>query len=121
MSSKVAAGAALPWFSWTFGPVGTAASAGAGPRPGGTIVQTIVALSDNQSQGSPLAVFRRSSPLIKRALPVAASATQSSIPLALVFRNDRCFPSGEKRTCETLGCGGILTRTSLESLIRFSV
>src|SRR6185295_11617587 len=100
MSSKVGAGEALPRFSLIFGPGGTLGSAGAGPRLATTSVQMTTLLFASQSQGSPVAAFRRSRPLIIRARPFATSAIHNSIALGLVFRNDRRVPSGEKRTFE---------------------
>jgi hypothetical protein len=83
-------------FSWTFGPVGTVGAAGAGLRMEATIVQTKVLLSRSQSQGSPVVALRRSVPVIILDRPVAVSATHSSIPFVLVFKKERCDPSGEK-------------------------
>src|SRR6266536_5630739 len=104
-----------------FGPLGTVGSAGAGPRPGGTSSQIKVALSGSQSHGSPPVALSRSVPLIIFAWPVAVSVTHNWMPLSLVFRNERCAPSGEKRTFDTFACGGTLTFTSLLSEILLRV
>src|SRR5256885_2386740 len=74
-----------------------------------------VALSCNQSHGSPVVEFSPSVPLIIFALPDATSATHSSMPLSFVLRNERCVPSGEKCTFEKFACGGAVTFTSLPS------
>src|SRR5882762_2015458 len=111
MSSYVAACAVFPSLTCTFGPLGTAGSAGAGPRPAGTSLQTSVALSGSQSHGSPVVALTRS--LASLALPVAVSAIQRSMPSVLVLRKASFAPSGENFTFDRLACGGTATLISL--------
>src|SRR5258705_305885 len=112
MSSYVALCAAFPAFSCTFGPAGTLSSAGAGPRPVGTTLQTSVLLSRSQSHGSPAVALRRAAPLAFVAEPVAALATHSSTPSVRVLRNASFDPSGENFRFERLACGGTATLAS---------
>src|SRR3954452_6821261 len=95
MSSYVAAFATFPSFFCTFGPDGTWKSAGAGPRPRGTVLQRRVLLSESQSHGSPAAAVRRAVPLTFFASPVVAFAIQSSMPSSRVLRNASFDPSCE--------------------------
>src|SRR5262249_49871298 len=104
-----------------FGPGGTAGSCGAGPRPEATISQMSVTLSCSQSHGSPVVAFARSVPLTIFDAPVAASATQISIPVSLVLRKDRWLPSGENLTFEIRGCGGSVTLVSAPLVTFLSV
>ena len=56
------------------------------------------------------------------AVPVAASATHSSIAVVLRVAETRaCEPSGENFTFETRACGGIVTGVSAPPAIFFSV
>src|SRR5881398_3397592 len=112
MSSYVALCAVLPAFSCTFGPDGTFASAGAGPRPRGTVLQRRVLLSESQSHGSPAAAFRRAVPLIFFASPVVVFATQSSMPSSRVLRNASFDPSDENFRLERFAFGGTVTLVS---------
>ena len=104
------------------GPVGTAGSVGAWPRPRGTSAQTIVTLSFSQSHGSPAVALIRSAPLTTAlALPVEVSATHNSTASLFVFRNASREPSAENFTCETRACGGIVTFVSAPPAIFFIV
>src|SRR6266550_8637786 len=109
MSSYVALCAAFPAFSCTFGPEGTLESAGAGPRPSGTTLQTSVLLSASQSHGSPAAAFRRAVPLTFFASPLVALATHNSMLSSRVLRNASFDPSGENFRLERFACAGRLT------------
>src|SRR3954454_20514458 len=111
MSSYVALCAVLPAFSCTFGPAGTLESAGAGPRPRGTVLQRRVLLSASQSQGSPAAAFNRAVPLIFFAAPVVAFAIQSSMPSLRVFRKASFDPSGENLRFDRFAFAGSVTFT----------
>src|SRR5437867_848246 len=101
-----------------FGPDGTVGSAGAGPRPAGTSLQTSVALSGIQSHGSPVVAFSRS--LTDFALPVVTLAIHNSMSSLFVFRNASFEPSGENLTLEMFACGGTVTLNSLPSAIFFT-
>src|SRR5436853_7185316 len=104
-----------------FGPLGTAGSAGAGPRPAGTSWHMRLAPSFSQSEASPLVLFSLSEPVTNLDLPVAVSATQSSIPFSLVLVNERCLPFGEKLTSPRFAFGGTVTLISDPSAIDLRV
>src|SRR5262245_11884829 len=97
------------------GPTGTVGSLGAGPRPAGTSLHNSVTPSFSQSQASPVATFNRSVPLSSFDLPVAVSATHSSMPFSFVLVKQSRLPSGEKLMSPRLGLGGRTTLVSAPS------
>ena len=106
-------GEGTPRFSWMFGPGGTGGSAGAGPRPLLVNAQSREApcATHLQVEGAcvePSALFNCAG-VIALAVPVAASPTQSSMPVSLVCVNAKRVLSGEKPIQPIAGFAGSVT------------
>jgi hypothetical protein len=100
------------------GPVGTRGAAGGAPRPSGSTVHSRRPLSASHWQAPPIA-FNRALP-VRRACPVATSATHSSTRSASVFVNAMRRASGDHDMLPMAPSAGVSMRCSRPVSMCFS-
>ncbi len=111
-------GAALPSFSWMFGPSGAAGALGAGPREAGTVRHNRLA-SFTHAHACPI-VALSATPGTGLAAPFAASAIQRAIPVAFVSVKATLRLFGEKPIQSMRAAAGTASFTVFPSAIATS-